>query len=435
MFSEALIPVVIFIAVYVAISFEWLNKAVAAILGVMALFIIGVVDETAAARYIDFETLMLLIGMMGIVAVLKKSGFFTILTVRIARMTGGQPLRILILFCALTAVLSAFLDNVTTVLIMVPIIIELTVGMGLDPKIYVIALAMASNLGGTATLIGDPPNIIIGSKVGLTFNQFVVYLFVPVVISTVAVIAYFWATNRESFKSINDDLTKLFSVQLLIEKIEYDFLAIKLDRLFLIKSIICLGITLLLFVSHTITHLSPGVVALTTSMILFVITRMEIEHILLEVEWSTLMFFTGLFILVGALEEKGIIEWVARNIFLQAGNDPYVMVLMVLWVSAIASGFIDNIPFTITMIPIVRMMLDVQPIPHNILWWALSLGACMGGNLTLIGASANIVSAGMLKKYGHGVSFGEYTRKSAPGTILSLIICTVVLIVYLRIFL
>ncbi len=435
MTTAALISIAVFVAVYAAISFEWLNKAVAGVLGVMALFILGVIDEQAAARYIDFETIMLLVGMMGIVAVLKKSGFFTILTVRIAKLTGGQPLRILILFCALTAVLSAFLDNVTTVLIMVPIIIELTRGMGLDPKIYVVALAMASNLGGTATLIGDPPNIIIGSKVGLTFNQFAIYLFVPVVISTVAVIAYFWITNRESFKSIDDNLTKLFSVQLLIEKIEFDFLAVKIDRAFLLKSIICLGIALLLFVTHTITHLSPGVVALSVAMILFIITRMEIEHVLLEVEWSTLMFFAGLFILVGAMEEKGVIEWVARNIFLRAGSDPYVMTLMVLWVSGIASGLIDNIPFTITMIPIVRMMLEAHPIPHHILWWALSLGACFGGNLTLIGASANIVSAGILKKYGYPISFSEYTRKSAPGTILSLVICSLVLIIYLRIFL
>ena len=298
-----------------------------------------------------------------------------------------------------------------------------------------VALAMASNLGGTATLVGDPPNIIIGSKVGLTFNQFAGYLFIPVVLSTVSVIAYFWASNRNSFKSIDDDLTKLFSVQLLIEKIEFDFLTVTIDRHFLIKSVACLGVALLLFVTQTVTGLSPGVVALTVAMILFIITRMEIEHILLEIEWSTLLFFAGLFILVGAMEQKGVIEWLARNIFLQAGSNPYVMTLMVLWVSGIASGFIDNIPFTITMIPIVQMMLVQHPVPHNILWWALSLGACLGGNLTLIGASANIISAGILKKSGYEISFGEYTRKSAPGAILSLFISSIVLMVYLWIFL
>jgi len=290
---------------------------------------------------------------------------------------------------------------------------------------------MASNLGGTATLVGDPPNIIIGSKVGLSFNQFAAYLFVPVVLSTIGVIGYFWARNRESFKPIDDNLIRLFSVQLLIEKIEFDFLSVKIDRKFLIKSIVCLGVALLLFITQTITGLSPGVVALTVAMILFVITRMEIEQVLLEVEWSTLLFFAGLFILVGAMEQKGVIEWLAREIFLKAGSNPYIMTLMVLWVSGIASGFIDNIPFTITMIPIVHMMLAAHPIPHNILWWALALGACLGGNLTMIGSSANIVSVGILKKRGYDVTFLEYMRRSAPGTLLSLLICSVVLTAYL----
>jgi Na+/H+ antiporter NhaD/arsenite permease-like protein len=429
--QDALMTIGVFLVVYLFIAFEWLNKSIAALLGVMFLLISGVIDERAAAGYIDYETIMLLIGMMGIVAVLKKSGFFNILTVRIAKLTGGQPLLILIIFCVVTAVTSAFLDNVTTVLVMVPIIIELTRGMGLDPKIYVIALAISSNLGGTATLVGDPPNIIIGSKVGLNFNQFLSYLLVPVALSTVGVITYFWARNRETFKSIEDNLTRLFSVQLLIEKIELDFLSIKIDRPFLLKSICCLAFTLLLFVTQTVTGLSPGVVALTMAMVLFIITKVEIEHILLEIEWSTLIFFIGLFILVGALEQKGVIEWLAKNIFLRVGTNPYVMTLMVLWVSGIASGFIDNIPFTITMIPLVRMLLETNPIPHNILWWALSLGACLGGNLTLIGASANIVSVGILKKYGYEISFREYTGKSALAALLSLSICSIVLTVYL----
>jgi len=428
---NALIPVLVFVAVYVCISFELLNKAVAALLGVMTLLILGVIDEHAATKYIDYETLALLLGMMGIVAVLKKSGFFTILTVRIAKWTGGQPLRILVIFCLATAIISAFLDNVTTVLIMAPIIIELTSGMGLDPKIYVVAVAMASNLGGTATLVGDPPNIIIGSMVGLTFNQFLVYLIVPVSIATVAVIAYFWLSNRESFQPIDGDLTKLFSVELLIEKIELDFSSIKLDRVLLRKSVICLAAAVLLFVTQSVTHLSPGVVALTVALILSVVTRVDIEHILPEIEWSTLLFFAGLFVLVGALQETGSIEWVARTIFLRVGDNPYVMVLAVLWISAIASGFIDNIPLTITMVPIVRLMLGAHPIPHHILWWALALGACLGGNLTLVGASANIVSADALKKHGQRITFLEYSRKSAPGTILSLLVASAVLVVYL----
>ena len=427
----ALLPVIVFIVVYAAITFELVNKAVSALLGVMVLLVFHVLNEHEAAGLIDFETIMLLLGMMSIVAILRKSGFFSILSVRIAELTKGSPLKILILFSIVTAVLSAFLDNVTTVLIIIPIIIELTRGMGLDPKIYVISQAVISNVGGTATLIGDPPNIIIGSKVGLTFNQFAVNLFVPVLISFVATLFFIWIANRDKFKPINTNLTKLFSVQLLLEKIRIEFLSIEIDRKLLVKGLSCLGITILLFVTQTITHLSPGVVAVLMAMVLFTISRVNVEEMLEEVEWSTLLFFAGLFILVGVLEHKGVIEWVARNVFLRVGDNPYIMVLTVLWVSGIVSGFLDNIPFTITMIPIVKLMLETTPIPNDILWWALSLGACFGGNLTMIGASANIVSVGMAKQAKVNISFVEFMKSSALITIITLIIASVYLMIYL----
>jgi len=313
----ALIPVVVFIIVYALISFELVNKAVAALLGVMVLLALHVVSEHQAVEFIDFETIMLLLGMMSIVAIVRKSGFFTILSVKIAELTKGSPLKILVLFSIVTAVLSAFLDNVTTVLIIVPIVIELTRGMGLDPKVYVISQAVISNVGGTATLIGDPPNIIIGSKVGLTFNQFIFNLAPPIIVCFVVVVFYIWLANRSKFKPIDTNLGKLFSVQLLLEKIRYEFLATKIDQVFLIKSLSCLILTILLFVTQTITKLSPGVVALLMAMVLFVITRVNVEHMLEEIEWSTLLFFAGLFILVGILEEKGVIEWIAHNIFLR----------------------------------------------------------------------------------------------------------------------
>ncbi len=428
----ALIPVVVFVIVYALISFELVNKAVAALLGVMVLLVLHVVSEHKAVEFIDFETIMLLLGMMSIVAIVRKSGFFTILSVKIAELTKGSPLKILVLFSIVTAVLSAFLDNVTTVLIIVPIVIELTRGMGLDPKVYVISQAVISNVGGTATLIGDPPNIIIGSKVGLTFNQFLFNLTPPIIIIFVVVLFYIWVANRSKFKPIDTNLGKLFSVQLLLEKIRYEFLATKIDRVFLFKSLSCLILTILLFVTQTITKLSPGVVALLMAMVLFVITRVNVEHMLEEIEWSTLLFFAGLFILVGVLEEKGVIEWIARNIFLQVGDNPYVIVLMVLWVSGIVSGFLDNIPFTITMIPIVRLILETTPIPHNILWWALALGACLGGNFTMIGASANIVTVGMAKRFRVDISFIQFMKFSAVITIITLIIASIYLVIYLR---
>ena len=431
--ENLLLPVIVFISVYVLISFELLNKAVAAILGVMLLVTVQATEVRTAIGYINFETIMLLMGMMAIVAVLRKSGFFAILSVKIAKLTRGNPLSILVLFSLLTAVISAFLDNVTTVLIMVPMVIEITRGMGLDPKIYIITQAMVSNIGGTATLIGDPPNVIIGSKVGLTFNQFAVYLAVPVIVSFIGVLFYCWLTNRERFSTIDTNLAKLFSVQLLLEKIEYDFLGIPIDRTFLLKSLGGLGMALLLFVTQSITGLTPGVTALSVAMILFVITAADVEEMLREIDWSTLLFFSGLFILVGILEEKGAIEWIARNIFLRIGHNPYAMVMTVLWVSGIVSGFIDNIPFTITMIPIVRLMLESQAVPHHVLWWALSLGACLGGNLTMIGASANIVSCGMAKKYGYAISFFEFMRTSAIASIISLALSSVILMAYMLI--
>ena len=428
----ALIPIVVFVIVYAVISLELVNKAVAALLGVMVILSLHVISEHQAVEFIDFETIMLLLGMMSIVAILRKSGFFTILSVKIAELTKGSPLKILILFSIVTAVLSAFLDNVTTVLIIVPIVIELTRGMGLDPKIYVISQAVISNIGGTATLIGDPPNIIIGSKVGLTFNQFIFNLAPPIIICFAVGLFYIWAANRKKFKPIDTDLGKLFSVQLLLEKIRYDFLSTKFDKVFLIKSLSCLIITILLFVTQTITKLSPGVVALLMAMVLFVITRVDVEHMLEEIEWSTLLFFAGLFILVGVLEEKGVIEWIAHNIFLRVGDNPYVIVLMVLWVSGIVSGFLDNIPFTITMIPIVRLILETTPIPHNILWWALALGACLGGNFTMIGASANIVTVGMAKRFRVDISFLDFMKFSAVITVITLILSSIYLVVYLR---
>lgn len=419
---DALAPIIVFVIVYAAITFELINKAVAAMLGVMVLLTLHVVTEHTAIEFIDFETIMLLLGMMTIVAILRKSGFFTIISIKIAELTKGSPAKILVLFSVVTAVLSAFLDNVTTVLIIIPIIIELTSGMGLDPKIYVISQALISNIGGTATLIGDPPNIIIGSKVGLTFNQFMVNLTAPVIVCFFLALFYMWVTNRKKFKPINTNLAKLFSVQLLLEKIRLNYLDVKIDQIFLIKSLGCLLLAIGLFITQTVTKLSPGVVAMLVAMILFSITRVDVEEMLEEIEWSTLLFFTGLFILVGILEEKGVIAWIAYNIFLQVGENPYIAVLMVLWVSGIASGFLDNIPFTITMIPIVQLMLEATNIPNNILWWALALGACLGGNLTMIGASANIVSIGMAKRYNVNISFLEFMRH---GVLVSLICLTV----------
>jgi Na+/H+ antiporter NhaD/arsenite permease-like protein len=429
--ESVFIPVLIFLLVFIAITFELANKAAVVLLGVALLIILNVIEEHRALEMIDFETIILLLGMMTLVAIVKKTGFFSFISIKIAELTKGSPVKILILFSAITAILSAFLDNVTTVLIVIPIIIELTRGMGLDPKIYIISQAIISNVGGTSTLIGDPPNIIIGSKVGLTFNQFVANLIIPVIITFAAALLYMWFTNRTKFQPINTNLTKIFSFQLLLEKIRFEFLNMKLDSVFIAKALGCLGIVILLFVTQTITHLSPSTVAIFGAMFLFIISKVSVEEIFEEVEWSTLLFFAGLFILVGTLEEYGILEWIAHNVFLKAGKNPYVIMLMVLWISGIASGFLDNIPFTITMIPIVQLLSETVAIPANILWWTLALGACFGGNFTIIGASANIVSIGIARQHKQSISFLEFMKSGAVIAIISLVISSGYLTIYL----
>ena len=430
--SSALIPIIVFVIVYAAITFELVNKAAATLAGVGLLVVLHVINEHQAVSFIDFETLMLLTGMMILVTLIKKSGFFTIVSVRIAEITKGSPVKILVLFSIVTALMSAFLDNVTTVLIIIPIIIELTRGLGLNPKNYVLSQVIISNIGGTATLIGDPPNVIIGSKVGLSFNQFILTLSPVVIIVFIIVLAYIWFNNRVEFKPINTSLSKLVAVQLLLEKIRFEFSNITIDKKLMIKGLVCLIIAILLFITQTITGLAPGVVALGMAMVLLIISKADVEEILEEVEWSTLLFFTGLFILVGALEEYGVINWIAQNVFMNVGDNPYVLVLVVLWVSGIASGFLDNIPFTITMIPIIHLILESTPIPNDILWWALALGACFGGNITMIGASANIISVGIAKKYGVEISFIDFMKKGAVVTLISLTVSSIFLVLYLR---
>lgn len=429
--ENVLVPVLIFLLVFIAVTFELANKAAVVLLGVGLLIALRIIDEHMAVGMIDFETILLLLGMMTLVSIVKKTGFFSYVSVKIAELTKGSPVKILVLFSTITAVLSGFLDNVTTVLIVIPVIIELTRGMGIDPKIYIISQAIISNVGGTSTLIGDPPNIIIGSKVGLTFNQFIANLFIPVLITFTAALFYMWFTNRKKFEPINTNLTKIFSFRLLLAKIRFEFLNMQLNRMFVAKSLGCLAAVILLFVTQTVTDLSPGLVAIVGAMVLFVISNVSVEEIFREVEWSTLLFFAGLFVLVGTLEEYGVLEWIAHNVFLKVGENPYMLMLMVLWVSGVVSGVLDNIPFTITMIPIVQLLSETVAVPSNILWWALALGACFGGNFTLIGASANIVSVGVARQYKESITFIEFMKSGAVIAFISLIISSVYLSIYL----
>jgi len=442
-----LISIIVFLIVYIAITFELVNKAVAAFSGVAILVLLNVISPhipgghsisdghhaPSAIMLIDYETIMLLFGMMIMVSVLKESGLFTVVAIRIAELTRGRPIKILVLFSFVTAIMSAFLDNVTTVLIIIPLIIELTRGLGLNPKKYVLSQIIISNIGGAGTLIGDPPNVIIGSKVGLTFNQFLFNMGPPVLVIFFVVLLFIWLMDKREYKPIDNNIVKLFTVNLLLEKIRYDFGIARINKPLIIKGLVFLCITILLFITQTITHLPPGVVAISMGIFLVLYTKTDIEKILEEVEWTTLMFFVGLFILVGSLEHYHVIKWIADNVFSRLGDNPYVNVLVVQWVSGIASGFLDNIPFTITMIPIIEIINGSNPALQNLLWWALALGACLGGNITMIGASANIVSIGIAKKAGVNISFIEFMKFGAVISFISLLISSIYLIIRVNI--
>ncbi len=442
-----LISIIVFLIVYIAITFELVNKAVAAFSGVAILVLLNVISPhipgghsisdghhaPSAIMLIDYETIMLLFGMMIMVSVLKESGLFTVVAIRIAELTRGRPIKILVLFSFVTAIMSAFLDNVTTVLIIIPLIIELTRGLGLNPKKYVLSQIIISNIGGAGTLIGDPPNVIIGSKVGLTFNQFLFNMGPPIVVIFFVILFFIWIMDKREYKPIDDNIVKLFTVNLLLEKIRYEFGNSQINKPLIIKGLVFLCITILLFITQTITHLPPGVVAISMGIFLVLYTRSNIEKILEEVEWTTLIFFVGLFILVGSLEHYHVIKWIADNVFSRLGDDPYVNVLVVQWVAGIASGFLDNIPFTITMIPIIEIINGSNPDLQNLLWWSLALGACLGGNITMIGASANIVSIGIAKKAGVNISFIEFMKFGAVISFISLLISSIYLIIRVNI--
>ena len=439
--DPALISIIVFLVVYATIAFDLINKAVATFSGVSILVLLNIISTQTldsnitknsylpqAIMLIDYETIMLLFGMMVIINVLKKSGFFVLIAIYIAELTRGKPIKILILFSFVTGAMSAFLDNITTILIIIPLIIELTKGLGLNPKIYILSQVIISNISGAATLIGGSQNIIIGSKAELSFNQFVLNMGPPTIIIFFVILIFIWLINKNEYKSIDKNILQLFTINLLLKKIQHNFINTNINKPIIIKSIILLAITFILFITQSITHLTPGAIALSMGIFLVLYTNSNIESILEDIDWSSLMFFVGLFILVGTLEHYQVIEWIANNIFNNLGENPYVNVLIIQWASGLISGFIDNTPFTITMIPIIDILNNSNPILQNLLWWSLALGTSLGSNITILGASANIISIGIAKKAGINISFLEFMKLGSIISFISLLISSIYLI-------
>ena len=418
------VALVIFLITYGLIISEKVQRTVIALFGAMLMVLAGVISQEQAIENIDFNTLALLIGMMIQVLVLSKTGLFRFLSVWAAQKTNGNPVKLLIALSIIVAVCSAFLDNVTTVLLTVPVTFTLTKDLKVSPLPFVMAQILASNIGGTCTMIGDPPNIMIASQVKeLSFMDFIWNLTLPCVISFVLTMGIILFIYRKDFAQANKNLKRIMNIKLggLIR-----------SRGLLVRSLFTLAFTILLFCCHGfIPHwgLESGTIAVTGASLLLLLTMPDrekaLEFVFSKIEWTTIFFFVGLFVLVGGLEVNGIINWLAAKTMELTGGEPVSTTMSVLWLSALMSAFVDNIPFVATMIPLVKDMGAMGYANLEPLWWALSLGACLGGNGTVIGASANVVALGLARQHKLRVSFMQYFFVGFPLMLLSIVISSV----------
>lgn len=419
---QAIWAIAIFLLTYALIISEKIHRTLLAMVGAVLMIVLGIIDQESAIHHIDFNTLGLLIGMMIIVNTTAETGLFNYIGIWTAKKAKGNPLTILWLLALITAVGSAFLDNVTTIILMVPVAFSITRQLKVKPFPYVFALVIASNIGGTATLIGDPPNIMIGSAVKeLTFMAFLQNL-APVAILILAVtLPLFILIFRKGLKTSNalrEGMMKM-SLNGLIS-----------DRKLLVKCLTILGLTLVGFFLHQTFHLESATVALAGAFLLLLLTGEHVmERAFRTVEWPTIFFFVGLFVLVGGLIETGTIKQLAERAIDLTGGDPLFTSMLILWLSAIASAFLDNIPFVATMIPMIQDMGSMGINNLEPLWWSLALGACLGGNGSLIGASANLIAAGMSAKEGEPISFMKFIKFGFPLMLLSVAIASVYILI------
>lgn len=424
--TNALLAVVIFIAAYALIVSEKIHRTVVALAGAVLMILFGIIAQDTAIRHIDFNTIGLLIGMMIIVNITSETGLFNYLAIWSAKKVKGDPIRILVVLSLLTAVCSAFLDNVTTVLLTVPVTFSITSQLKVSPKPYLIAQILSANIGGAATLIGDPPNIMIGSAVKqLHFMAFIENLgLVCAIIMAVTLLLLILLYHRD-LKTTDELKNKVMELN---AKRQIQ------NPLLLKKCLGVLAVTIALFAFHSQLQLETATAALTGASLLMAITISRDEGLLAKVfskvEWLAIFFFAGLFILVGALVETGIIALLAKEAILLTSGDLTATSMLVLWMSAIASAFIDNIPFVATMIPMIKEMSTMGLTNLEPLWWSLSLGACLGGNGTLVGASANVVVASMAAQHGQKLSFIKYMYVGFPLMLVSILISSIY--VYLR---
>ena len=415
------VAIVIFTVVYILIASERINRVAAALGGAGLMLALGVVGADDAFfsqdTGIDWNVIFLLFGMMVIVGVLRQTGIFEYVAIWAAKRAGGRPFRVMVLLCLITAVASAALDNVTTVLLIAPVTLLVCEQIGVRPVPFLIAEALASNIGGTATLVGDPPNLIVASRSGLGFNDFLVNMGPVVLLMLLAFVGLARILFRKDFVADPEQVDRVMQLDER-EAIENPSL--------LWRSLVVLALVLAAFSLHGVLHLAPSVVALLGAGVLVAISRLRPESYLAEVEWATLLFFAGLFILVGSLVKTGVIARLAAAVGGVAGDSVPAAMMLILWGSAALSAIVDNIPFVATMSPVVDQLVRGNgPLGgQNGLWWALVLGADLGGNATAIGASANVVVAGIAKRSGHPISFWEFTKYGSLVAVVTLGIAT-----------
>lgn len=404
----------IFVAAYTLIALERFDRTLIALLAGLAVVALGIIDQHEAFAAIDLNVIFLLAGMMVIAGALAKTGFFEWLAIRSVRLSRGEPFRLLIVLSLLTAVMSAFLDNVTTVVLATPITLSVARRLGVSPMPYLISQILASNIGGTATLIGDPPNILIGSAAGLDFTAFLVNLGPLTVLVLLAYIAIMRVAFRSSLLAPDDRREASLEIT--------ESTAIT-DRGLLVRTLIVAGLTMAGFLAHSALGLEAATVALLGATVLMLVARFDPHEAFREVEWSTLFFFVGLFVLVEAVVHVGIVGGVADWLATAAGGNLGLASVALLWFSALASAVVDNIPYTATAIPVVERLVH-SGLAAEPLWWSLALGACLGGNLTIVGASANVVVSNLGARAGHRIRFLEFFRYGAVVVLASLLIST-----------
>ena len=403
----AALAILTFAVAYVFIATEKIPRVAAALGGAAIMGFLGIANAHVSffseETGIDWNVIFLLLGMMIIVGVMRKTGVFEFLAIWAAKRARGRPFLIMVLLVVITAVASAALDNVTTVLLIAPVTLLLCSQIDAPPVPFLIAEVMASNIGGAATLIGDPPNIIIASRSGLSFNDFVVNMAPIVIVLMVVFVGMCRLLFRKALVYKPETIESLMALNER-EAIE--------DRGLLIKSGIVLAGVMIGFVSHSALHVEPSVVALLGAGVLVAISRLEPSEYLADIEWETLVFFMGLFIMVGALVEVGVIEAVAKVAVDAFGDRYFLASTVLLFGSGIFSGIVDNIPYVATMSPLVKDLVDAGngSAGSQAAWWALALGADLGGNATAVGASANVVVLGIAAKNGHPISFWEFTK-------------------------